>query len=131
MSPQVVVGRQKPPCQAVPVRACTTKPRARQERAEPADRQRCFRWRMPERDGLFLRVLEQLLARGVFEIVANVRQCEVFAWHALGAALKADHVKSGLGEFAGHDAAGPTDPSMNWSRTCATNGVSGSKGART
>jgi hypothetical protein len=109
MSPQIVVRRQQPPCQTVPVRACAAKPRARQERAEPADRQRYLRRRMPERDGLFLRILKKLLARRIFEIVANVRQCEVFAWHALGASLKADHVKSGLGEFTGHDAAGPTD----------------------
>ena len=106
---QFVVRRQDPPRQAVPVRARAAKPGAGQERAEPSDRQRRFRRRMPEGNRLLLRILEQLLAHGIFEIVAHVRQREVLGGHPLGAAFETNNSKSGLGEFAGHDAAGPTD----------------------
>ena len=64
---------------------------------------------MAQRHGLELRVLEQLLADRIFEVVAHARQREVLARRAVGAALEADHLEAGLGELAGENAAGESD----------------------
>ena len=109
MAPQIVIGRKQAPGYAVPVRARPADPRARQEGAEPPQRQRGFRRRVPQRYRLGLRILEQFLAHRVFEIVAHGGKREILACRTVGAALEPDDLEPGLGQFAGENAAGKPD----------------------
>ncbi len=106
---QRMIGGQQPPGQPVPVRAGAAEPGSGQERAEPPYRQCSLIGRMAQRHRLHGRVLEQLLAHGIFEIVAHRRQREVLARHAPGATLEPHHLEARLGELACQDRAGPAD----------------------
>ncbi len=107
---QIVIARQQPPGDAVPVRARAAHAGARQERAETADWQRCFGRRMAQRHRLHLRVLKQLLTDGVFQVVADRRQREILVRRAVRTALEANNFQPGLGELARENAARKANP---------------------
>ena len=110
MAAQQVVGRLQPPGSAVPVLAGAAEPGARQERAEPPERQRRLGRRVAQRHRLGLGVLEQLLPHRIFEVVAHRGDGEILARRAHGAALEAHDGEPGLGELARQDRAGPAHP---------------------
>ena len=102
-----VVAWQIAPVQPAPVVRRAADATCRQERAHPAHRQREVGGAVPERDGFQGRVLHQLLAIGVFQLVADAGHCEELAGRHVLAALKADHCEPRLGQLARHDRAGP------------------------
>src|SRR5580693_5773584 len=105
-----MVARQQPPSDAVPVRTGTAEADAGQERAEPTNRQGRLARRVAQRHGFELGVLEQLLAHRIFEVVAHAWEREVLARRPVRPAFETNHLEARLGELAGQNAAGETDP---------------------
>src|SRR5262249_13267727 len=102
-----VIRLETAPGRAVPVRARAADIVAGQERAQAADRQRDFAPRVPQRDGFLSRVLKELMALGIAELVADVWNREILARAAHRAALESNHVQAGFGELARENAPGP------------------------
>ena len=100
------VGRKRQ-CSAAPVDAGAADALARQERADPADRQRDLGALVAERDGVDRVVLHQFEPAHVAQLVAQRGEAELLLRVAVLAALQPDHGEPGLGELARHDGAGP------------------------
>src|SRR5262249_42877145 len=104
------IDRQEAPVVPGPMHTGAADALARRERAPAPHRQRLLARKMPEGDSVEGRVLDELGAARVTQFVADRRQDEIVAWHAVRPAFEADHAEPGLGEFARQDRAGPAHP---------------------
>ena len=108
MRTQHELARQEAPGDAVPVGTGAAEAVADRGDIPLAHRQRHLVRGVAQRVGLHSGVLHQLLAHPVFQLVTDARQREILRRHFWRAALQADDGKARLGEFARHDAAGPS-----------------------
>ena len=96
--------------QRAPMNAGAADTFARQKRADTADRQRLLVGEIAERQRVDRIVPHQFEARRIAHFVAHRRQDEIGARGAVLALFQSHHVQAGLGQFARHDGAGPTQP---------------------
>ncbi len=99
-----------PPGVAAPVHAGAADALARQERAEPAHRQRFLRGIVANRQRVALGVHHQFLPHHVAQLVTDVGQRVVGTTGAHLAALERDDLEARVGELLRQNAAGPAEP---------------------
>jgi hypothetical protein len=106
------VRRQEAPVMTGPMQAGAADALAWRERAPAPHRQRALIREMPEGDGFDGIVGDELGAAPIAQFVADRRQHEIVARHAIGSALEPDHGQARLGQFASEDRAGQPMPTM-------------------